>query len=178
MKMKTYKRNLPLTLLSAFISILLVGFTLGVIYYFAPGSGESNVFRYAIIIFAVLFLLIFIPSLKEKVSITPTAFILKGFRVKDKTSVNSGKKTAFGSTGSDPAKEIVVPYSTVTRLELVRDLLFWRYNLRIVADDFYQPAVIGSVMEDHKSLYGEIVEAVKAANPNAFIDPKFDKYIK
>lgn len=175
--MKTYKRNLPLTLLSALISVVLVGFTLGIIYYFAPGSSESNVFLYAVIIFAVLFLLIFIPSLKEKVSITPTAFILKGFRVKDKTSVNSGKKTAFGSTGSDPAKEVIVPYSTVTRLELVRDMLFWRYNLRIIADDFYQPAVIGSVMEEHKQLYGEIVKAVKEVNPNAFIDPKFDKYL-
>ncbi len=175
--MKTYKRNLPLTLLSALVSIVLVGFTLGVIYYFAPGSGESNVFLYAAVIFAVLFLLIFIPSLKEKVSITQTAFMLKGFRVKDKTSVNAGKKTAFGSTGSDPAKEIVVPYSTVTRLELVRDMLFWRYNLRITAEDFYQPAVIGSVMNEHKQLYGEIVNAVKLANPNAFIDPKFDKYL-
>ncbi len=177
MELKTYKRNLPLTLLSALVSVVLVGFTLGVIYYFAPGSGESRVFRYAVIVFAVLFLLVFIPSLKEKVSITQTAFILKGFRVKDKTSVNSGKKTAFGSTGSDPAKEIVVPYSTVTRLELVRDMLFWRYNLRVTADDFYQPAVIGSVMEEHKQLYREIIDSVKAANPNAFIDPKFDKYL-
>lgn len=175
--MKTYKRNLPLTLLTAFISVLLMGFTLGVIYYFAPGSSESKVFMYAVVIFAVLFLLVFIPSLKEKVSVTPTAFILKGFRVKDKTSVNSGKKTAFGSSGSDPAKEIVVPYSTVTRLELVRDMLFWRYNLRITAEDFYQPAVIGSVMNEHKQLYGEILSAVKQANPNAFIDPKLDKYL-
>lgn len=175
--MKTYKRNLPLTLLTAFISVLFMGFTLGIIYYFAPGSSESKVFIYAVVIFAVLFLLVFIPSLKEKVSVTPTAFILKGFRVKDKTSVNSGKKTAFGSSGSDPAKEIVVPYSTVTRLELVRDMLFWRYNLRITAEDFYQPAVIGSVMNEHKRLYGEILSAVKQANPNAFIDPKFDKYL-
>ena len=175
--MKTYKRNLPLTLLTAFISVLFMGFTLGIIYYFAPGSSESKVFIYAVVIFAVLFLLVFIPSLKEKVSVTPTAFILKGFRVKDKTSVNSGKKTAFGSSGSDPAKEIVVPYSTVTRLELVRDMLFWRYNLRITAEDFYQPAVIGSVMNEHKRLYGEILSAVKQANPNAFIDTKFDKYL-
>ena len=175
--MKTYKRNLLLTLLSALVSVVLIGFTLGVIYYFAPGAEESKAFLYATVIFAVLFLLMFIPSLKEKVSITPTAFILKGFRVKDKTSVNSGKKTAFGSSGSDPAKEIIVPYSTVTRLELVRDMLFWRYNLRVTADDFYQPAVIGSVMDEHKQLYGEIANAVKAANPNAFIDPKFDKYL-
>ena len=175
--MKTYKRNLPLTLLSALISVVLMAFTLGVIYYFAPGSGESKVFLYAVVIFVVLFLLVFVPSLKEQVTVTPTAFILKGFRVKDKTSVNSGKKTAFGSTGSDPAREIVVPYSTITRVELVRDMLFWRYNLRIVADDFYQPAVIGSVMNEHKELYAGILNGVKSANPNAFIDPKFDKYL-
>ncbi len=175
--MKTYKRNMGLTLLSALVSLVLMLLLLGIIYYFVPNAGQSNVFLYALVILAVLFLLIFVPSLKEKVTLTDTAFILKGFRVKDKSSVESGKKTPFGSQGSDPGKEVVVPYSTVTRLELSRDLLFWRCNLRIMADDFYQPALIGCVMCDHKQLFNEIVGYVREKNPNAFIDPKINKYL-
>lgn len=175
--MKTYKRNIGLTLASAAVSLVLMFLLLGIIYYFVPNAGETKVFLYAIVVLIVLFLLMFVPSLKEKVSVTQTAFILKGFRVKDKSSVDSGKKTPFGSQGSDPGKEIIVPYSTVTRLELSRDILFWRCNLRILADDFYQPALIGCVMNDHKQLFGEIVEAVKREKPNAFIDPKIEKYL-
>ncbi len=176
--MKTYKRNIGLTLLSAMVSLVLMLLLLGIIYYFVPNAGQSKVFLYALVVLAVLFLLIFVPSLKEKVTLTDTAFILKGFRVKDRSSVEYGKKTPFGSQGSDPGKEVVVPYSTVTRLELSRDILFWRCNLRILADDFYQPALIGCVMCDHKQLFGEIVEQVKVKNPNAFIDPKISKYLK
>ena len=72
---------------------------------------------------------------------------------------------------------LIVPYSTVTRLELSRDLLFWRCNLRLLADDFYQPALIGCVMNEHKQLFREIVEGVRHENPNAFIDPKIEKYL-
>lgn len=175
--MKTYKRNMGMTLLSAVLSLALMFLLLGIIYYFVPNAGESRVFLYAVVVLAILFLLIFVPSLKEKVTLTDTAFILKGFRVKDRSSVESGKKTAFGSQGSDPGKEVIVPYSTVTRLELSRDILFWRCNLRVLADDFYQPALIGCVMCEHKQLFAEIVERVKANNPNAFIDPKINKYL-
>ncbi|MBQ5823327.1 MAG: hypothetical protein IIW48_00805 [Clostridia bacterium] len=175
--MKTYKRNKGLTLLSALMSLVLMFLLLGIIYYFVPNAGESRVFLYAVVVLLVLFLLIFVPSLKEKVTVTDTAFILKGFRVKDRSSVELGKKTPFGSQGSDPGKEIVVPYSTVTRLELSRDILFWRCNLRILADDFYQPALIGCVMCEHKQLFSEITQRVKEKNPNAFIDPKIGKYL-
>lgn len=174
--MKVYKRNLGLTLLSAGISLVLMGLLLAIIYYFL-GDYQGNVFKYAVVIAVVLFLLIFIPSLKEQVTVAETALILKGFRVKDLNSVNSGKKTAFGSSGSDPAKEVTVAYSSVTHVEAVRDAFFWRYNLRIVADNFYQPAAISSAMKDHKQLYREIIEHVKNANPNASIDPKFGKYL-
>lgn len=175
--MKTYKRNIGLTVLTALISLVLMFLLLGIIYYFLPGASESRIFLYAAVILVVLFLLMFLPNLKEKVTVAQTAFILKGFRVKDKTSVESGKKTAFGSQGSDPAKEISVPYSSVSRVELSRDILFWRCNLRILADDFYQPALISSVMNEHKQLFREIVAKVKEANPEAFIDPKAEKYL-
>ena len=175
--MKVYKRNMGLTLLSALISLALMFLLLGIIYYFVPNASSSNVFRYAAVILIVLFLLIFVPSLKEQVMVTERAFILKGFRVKDRSSVESGKKTPFGSQGSDPGKEIAVPFSTVTRIELSRDILFWRCNLRMLADDFYQPVLIGGVMNEHKQLFGKIVEGVKCENPNAFIDPKIEKYL-
>ncbi len=176
--MKVYKRNLGLTLLSALMSAAAIALTLFIIYYFAPGSSESRVFTYAIVVSAVLFLLVFIPCLKEQVTVTENAFVLKGFRVKDVNSVNSGKKTPFGSQGSDPAKEIAVLYSDVVRLEIVRDILFWRQNLRITADGFYQPVNISNVMNSHKQLYAEIMNRVKAENADAFIDPKLIKYLK
>ncbi len=174
--MKVYKRNIGLTLLSACVSVALMGALLAVIYFFLKNY-QGNVFKYAVVIAAVLFLLMFIPSLKEQVTVAETALILKGFRVKDLNSVNSGKKTAFGSAGSDPAKEIIVAYSSVTHVEAVRDIFFWRYNLRIMADNFYQPAAISGSMNDHKQLYREIIEKVKAANPSALIDSKFEKYL-
>ncbi len=174
--MKVYKRNILLTLLSALVSLVLMGGLLAVIYYFLRDY-QGNVFKYAVVIAVVLFLLMFIPSLKEQVTVAETAVILKGFRVKDINSVNSGKKTAFGSAGSDPAKEIIVAYSTITHVEAVRDIFFWRYNLRIMADNFYQPAAISGSMNNHKELYREIIENVKAANPSALIDSKFEKYL-
>ena len=142
-----------------------------------PNAGQSKLFPCALVFLIVVFLLIFVPSFKEKVTLTDTAFILNGFRVKDRTSVEYGKKTPFGSQESNPGKEVVVPYSTVTRLELSRDILFWRCNLRLLADDFYQPALIGCVMNEHKQLFSEIVEGVRRENPNAFIDPKIEKYL-
>ena len=175
--MKTYKRNIGLTMLSAMVSFVLMLLMLGIIYYFVPNAGQSKLFPYALFFLIVVFLLIFVPSFKEKVTLTDTAFILNGFRVKDRSSVEYSKKTPFGSQGSDPGKEVVVPYSTVTRLELSRDILFWRCNLRIMADDFYQPALIGCVMCDHKQLFGEIVGQVREKNPNAFIDAKITKYL-
>ncbi len=176
--MKEYKRNAGLTLLSALLSLVLMFSLLGVIYYFVPNANESRIFMYAAVIIVVLFLLLFLPSFKEKVTVTEKAFILKGFRVKDKTSVQNGKKTPFGSQGSDPGKEVAVPYVTVTRLELSRDIIFWRCNLRVLADDFYQPALIGGVMNNHKQLFREIVEGVKRENPDAFISPKIAEYLK
>lgn len=175
-KVKVYKRNIGMTFLSAVVSLALMGALLAVIYYFLKGY-QGNVFRYAVVIAVVLFLLMFIPSLKEQVTVAETALILKGFRVKDLNSVNSGKKTAFGSAGSDPAKEIIVPYSTVTRIEAARDMFFWRYNLRIMSDEFYQPAAISSSMNNHKQLYREIIDNVSKANPSVYVDPKFKKYL-
>ncbi len=176
--MKEYKRNVGLTLLSALVSLVLMFSLLGIIYYFVPNASESRVFIYAAVILVVLFLLLFVPSFKEKVTVAEKSFILKGFRVKDKSSVEKGKKTPFGSQGSDPGKEVIVPYVTVTRVELSRDIIFWRCNLRVLADDFFQPALIGGVMNNHKQLFREIVEGVKRENPDAFISPKIEKYLK
>ena len=174
--MKVYKKNKGLTLLSALVSLVLMGVLLGAIYYFQRGY-SGNIFKYAVVIAVVLFPLMFLPGLKEQVSVEKTALILKGFRVKTVSSVQSGKKTAFGSAGSDPAKEIIVPYSTVTRIESARDMFFWRFNLRILSDEFYQPASISGSMNDHKQLYREIIENVSKANPSVYIDPKFKKYL-
>ncbi|MBR3802302.1 MAG: hypothetical protein IKK37_02495 [Clostridia bacterium] len=174
--MKVYKRNLLLTLLSALVSLVLMGGLLAVIYYFLKDY-QGDIFKYAVVIAVVLFVLMFIPGLKEQVTVSGTALVLKGFRVKTVSTVNSGKKTSFGSVGTDPAKNIVVPFSTVTRIESARDMFFWRYNLRILADEFYQPAAISSSMNNHKQLYREIIDNVSKANPSVYVDPKFKKYL-
>ena len=174
--MKVYRKNKGLTLLSALVSLVLMGILLAVIYYFLKDY-QGNVFKYAAVIAAVLFVLMFVPGLKEQATVSETALILKGFRIKTLSTVNSGKKTAFGSVGTDPASDIVVPFSTVTRIESARDMFFWRYNLRILADDFYQPAAISSSMNNHKQLYREIIDNVSKANPSVYVDPKFKKYL-
>ena len=66
--MKVYRKNKGLTLLSALVSLVLMGILLAVIYYFLKDY-QGNVFKYAAVIAAVLFVLMFVPGLKEQVTV-------------------------------------------------------------------------------------------------------------
>lgn len=172
--MKEFKRSLPISILSSFMSLVMVGIMLGVFMYFFPGS-EINMMLGIVAVILVLLIISLISDMKQTVILADSKITFKDFKIKNVRSF------AFGSLKTENTKqdmkEFDIPCSKIEKIEAGRDILFWRFNLHLVVDDIPAPIVISSAMKNHKQLYSELIEHVRKTNSGVYVDKKFTKYL-
>lgn len=172
--MKEFKRSLPMSILSSFMSLIMVGIMLGVFMYFFPGS-EINMMLGIAAVVLLLLIVSLISDMKQTVILADSKIAFKDFKIKNVRSF------AFGSLKTENTKqdmkEFDISCSKIEKIEAGRDILFWRFNLHLVVDDIPAPIVISSAMKNHKQLYSEIIEHVRKTKPQVYVDKKFTKYL-
>ncbi len=169
-----YKRSIPLTLLSALISLAFVGAMLGVFKYFYPGSEMNLIYIILGIVGGLLAVSAFTDS-RQALELKDDALLFKNFKLKNPRTFAFGSLKTEGNEAN--LKEFELPYSSFERLEAGRDVLFWRQNLHITVENSPTPIVISSAMKNHKALYKAIVEHTQTQRPGVFVSKKLEKYL-
>ncbi len=172
---KTYKRSLPLTLLSMLISLILVGVMLGVFKYFYRGS-ETDIMLIILGIVGGLLVVSAFTDSRQQITVGQDCLSFKNFKLKNVRSFSFGG--SFKAQNSQTTqKEFDLPYEKIARLECGRDILFWRQNFHITVEEAVPPIVISSAMKSHKELYKAILEQTQSIRPGVFTDKKLEKYL-
>ena len=172
--MKEYKRSIGWSILSSFMSLVMVGIMLGVFMYFFPGSEFDMMLGIVAVVFVLLIISLF-SDIKQTVMLDEGKIIFKDFKIKNVRSF------AFGSLKTENTKQDMklfdIPCTKIEKIEAGRDIVFWCNNLHLTVADMPTCIVISCAMKNHKQLYRDIIDHVSKTNPSVYVDKKLTKYL-